>query len=325
VRDRDTQRSRGFGFVRFTDALSATNARMVMDNVEFDGRKIAVDYTTYHRISPLGDRFVRIPTNDYFSCETFVLKHPGIIGEKPPPYVAEAVAAFQQGDEKLATSCLEKSLILRGCAQEGVQPFFGNLDKLSGETLFQEILQNALRRTKELVAATPSAQVLAQVVEIISNPDFSERPVISDEEIPFRCPDVETAPEHAVEPCGQDITLVRGKADRPLRISDSQIDHTGYQDRSFSVMVSSSVQEFGQRDTYSVRRRWDRANLFEEHGLDCKAEKARATIVHAGVAGSEYECYRRLGLIERKQHELDFRHLDYQSRRGVSEVTTQGD
>ncbi|CAK4031853.1 rna recognition domain-containing [Lecanosticta acicola] len=43
VKDRDTGRSRGFGFVRFQDDSAAEAAIQAMNNVEFDGRTIRVD------------------------------------------------------------------------------------------------------------------------------------------------------------------------------------------------------------------------------------------------------------------------------------------
>ncbi|PSR97503.1 hypothetical protein BD289DRAFT_480014 [Coniella lustricola] len=43
VKDRDTGRSRGFGFVRYTNEDDANRAISAMNNVEFDGRAIRVD------------------------------------------------------------------------------------------------------------------------------------------------------------------------------------------------------------------------------------------------------------------------------------------
>lgn len=43
VKDRDTGRSRGFGFVRFAEESAADSAVASMNNVEFDGRTIRVD------------------------------------------------------------------------------------------------------------------------------------------------------------------------------------------------------------------------------------------------------------------------------------------
>jgi hypothetical protein len=43
VKDRDTGRSRGFGFVRYTQEADAQQAIDAMNNVEFDGRTIRVD------------------------------------------------------------------------------------------------------------------------------------------------------------------------------------------------------------------------------------------------------------------------------------------
>jgi len=43
VKDRDTQRSRGFGFVRFASESEAEAAMNAMNNQEFDGRTIRVD------------------------------------------------------------------------------------------------------------------------------------------------------------------------------------------------------------------------------------------------------------------------------------------
>jgi len=43
VKDRDTGRSRGFGFVRYVQEADAETAIAAMNNVEFDGRTIRVD------------------------------------------------------------------------------------------------------------------------------------------------------------------------------------------------------------------------------------------------------------------------------------------
>jgi len=49
VKDRDTGRSRGFGFVRYSSDDDATNALNAMNNSEFEGRTIRVDKATDRR------------------------------------------------------------------------------------------------------------------------------------------------------------------------------------------------------------------------------------------------------------------------------------
>ena len=46
VQDRDTGRSRGFGFVTFASADSAMAAKNAMNNAVMDGRNIRVDFAT---------------------------------------------------------------------------------------------------------------------------------------------------------------------------------------------------------------------------------------------------------------------------------------
>ncbi|EXJ78365.1 hypothetical protein A1O3_09526 [Capronia epimyces CBS 606.96] len=49
VKDRDTNRSRGFGFVRFATKAEADEALQKMNNTEFDGRLIRVDHAQDNR------------------------------------------------------------------------------------------------------------------------------------------------------------------------------------------------------------------------------------------------------------------------------------
>ena len=54
ISDRDTGRSRGFGFVTFTDAAAAKSA-LSLNGTELDGRTIRVDIASEKRKS--GPRF----------------------------------------------------------------------------------------------------------------------------------------------------------------------------------------------------------------------------------------------------------------------------
>ncbi|KKZ67086.1 hypothetical protein EMCG_07257 [[Emmonsia] crescens] len=52
VKDRDTNRSRGFGFVRFASDAEADAAMNAMSNQEFDGRVIRVDKASDRSSAP---------------------------------------------------------------------------------------------------------------------------------------------------------------------------------------------------------------------------------------------------------------------------------
>ncbi len=46
VTDRETKKSRGFGFVEFVNAEDAAKAKEALDGAEVDGREIRVDFAT---------------------------------------------------------------------------------------------------------------------------------------------------------------------------------------------------------------------------------------------------------------------------------------
>lgn len=46
VTDRETRKSRGFGFVEFVNAEDAAKAKEALDGAEVDGREIRVDFAT---------------------------------------------------------------------------------------------------------------------------------------------------------------------------------------------------------------------------------------------------------------------------------------
>lgn len=52
ILDRNTGRSRGFGFVTFAEAESAEAAKNAMDNQDIDGRTVRVDYAHDKRRRP---------------------------------------------------------------------------------------------------------------------------------------------------------------------------------------------------------------------------------------------------------------------------------
>ena len=49
VTDRETGRSRGFGFVTYADETNANEAKEALNNSELDGRTIRVDHATEQR------------------------------------------------------------------------------------------------------------------------------------------------------------------------------------------------------------------------------------------------------------------------------------
>ena len=59
ITDRDTGRSRGFGFITFADAAAADKAAAEMNETEFDGRTIKVDHAKERKPRNNGRKFDR--------------------------------------------------------------------------------------------------------------------------------------------------------------------------------------------------------------------------------------------------------------------------
>ena len=62
VMDRETNRSRGFGFVKYKDAGSAQTAKEEMDGADLKGRQIRVDFANQ---KPRGDNNKRRDDNGH--------------------------------------------------------------------------------------------------------------------------------------------------------------------------------------------------------------------------------------------------------------------
>ncbi|KAF8242402.1 RNA-binding domain-containing protein, partial [Wilcoxina mikolae CBS 423.85] len=67
VKDRDTGRSRGFGFVRYASDEDADRAIAEMNDTEFDGRRIRVDKATDRRAGGGGFGMFNCPLNLSFN------------------------------------------------------------------------------------------------------------------------------------------------------------------------------------------------------------------------------------------------------------------
>mgnify|MGYP000338636677 CR=1 FL=1 len=55
IMDRETNKSKGFGFVEFASVEEAVKAKEAMDGVELDGRAIRVDYAEERKDSEGGE------------------------------------------------------------------------------------------------------------------------------------------------------------------------------------------------------------------------------------------------------------------------------
>jgi hypothetical protein len=103
------------------------------------------------RLSPLGQRFVQISTDQYDECLRFLLLNPAAVDEDHLQYLTEARLALDRGDEQLARSCLGKQVFVRDCKDERPQKYFDMLMKnQEGRRVFNNDLDNALARLKQV-------------------------------------------------------------------------------------------------------------------------------------------------------------------------------
>ncbi|KAK3299059.1 uncharacterized protein B0H64DRAFT_439466 [Chaetomium fimeti] len=96
VKDRDTGRSRGFGFVRYTNEDDAIKAIEAMNNVDFDGRQIRVDKAsdTGPRGGGRGGGGGAYPRSGYAPMP--VAGGPIAYGTQQPPYGMAPQNMYQQ-------------------------------------------------------------------------------------------------------------------------------------------------------------------------------------------------------------------------------------